>query len=57
MSDETAAAFELYCRDPVVKRALDRAKDTISLDLLRDAFMHGASYAVARRKAEHGDKK
>lgn len=44
-------AFEEYCRDPVVAEALVRTTSTMTVNLLKDAFMRGAHY-VARLKAE-----
>lgn len=48
----TRAAFETYCQDPIVVLALAKTKGSVSLDLLRDAFMRGAAYAIARARKE-----
>lgn len=51
-------AFERYCHDSVVMRALEKLNGSLPLDLLKDAFMHGAKWgytvgtdAVTRKTA------
>ena len=56
MSVSPGLAFEQYCTDPVVQQAIKVIKDKgsdIAENLLRDAFMAGAKYAIERCKAEH----
>lgn len=52
LTNKTEAAFEKYCSDPIVKQAL-AMEGTLEINLLRDAFMRGAGYAIERCKAEH----
>ena len=54
MENKTEAAFEAYCRDPVVAQALEMARsEKFTINLLKDCFMAGAQYATKRCAAEH----
>ncbi len=56
MTNKTDAAFERYCADPIVQEALEMDKargQTLTTAILRDCFMAGAKYAIARCEAEH----
>lgn len=50
--NKSEGAFQKYCSDPIVQKALEMAKDTLTENLLRDCFMAGAGYAIARCNAE-----
>lgn len=60
ISPKSAAAFERYCADPVVQEALridEERGRTLTIDLLRDAFMSGVKYGVdlyLEGKTSHG---
>lgn len=51
-SKNATEAFDEYALDPVVQRALGMATGTLSRDLLRDAFVAGAKYAINRCEEE-----
>jgi len=52
-TNKSQAAFDAYCADPVVQRALEMAKGTTVALLLKDCFMAGAKYATERCRVEH----